>query len=232
MINHEIRDLFATETKRYASEQNELFYLQQHKIDTFIGIILLTGYNSRPRRRLYRSKDDDVTIPLMSRSRKRFVDIKKFIHLSYNDNLTAGDKVAKIQLLQAKVNASLQQFQWFEKDLSIDEQMVLYFGRHSAKMFIWGKAIRFGYKSWVLASSDGYLCKFGTYTRACKTKDSSKQHGPQVVSNFLSIVEKPVCYRVYFESFFFYRTCYCEIYTRKVSKLSGLYAKTAPRSVP
>ena len=93
LFNDEIRDLITTETKRYASQQNELFYLQQHEIDTFIDIILLTGYNSRPRQRLYWSKDDDVVIPLISRSmsRKRFEDIKKIIHFADNDNLAAGD---------------------------------------------------------------------------------------------------------------------------------------------
>ena len=76
--------------------------------------------------------------------------------MAENDNLTAGVKLAKIRPLKDKVNASLQQFGLFEKDLSIDEQMELYFGRHSAKMFIRGKPIRIGFKNWVLASSDGY----------------------------------------------------------------------------
>ena len=75
--------------------------------------------------------------------------------------------LAKILLLQDKVNNLLQQFELFEKDLSIDEQMVPYFGRHSVKMFIRGKPIRFGFKNWVLASSDGYPYKLGTYTGAC-----------------------------------------------------------------
>ena len=122
-------------------------------------------YNSWPRQCLYWSEDDDVAIPLILRSmsRKRFEDIKKFIHFADNDNLTAGDKLAKIRPLQDKVNASLQQLGFFEKDLSIDEQMVPYFGRHFAKMFIRGKPIRFENKNWVLASSDGYPYKFETY---------------------------------------------------------------------
>ena len=137
-FNDEILDLIATEAKRYASQQNELFYLQQHEIDTFIGIILLAGNNSRPRQRLYWSKDDNVAVPLISRSmsRKRFEDIKKFIHFADNNNLNAGDKLAKIRPLQDKVNASLQQFGLFEKDLIIDKHRVLYFGRHFAKIFI------------------------------------------------------------------------------------------------
>ena len=80
--------------------------------------------------------------------------------------------------------------------------MVLYFGRHCAKMFIDGKPIRFAYINWVLASSDGYPYKFETYTGQCDTKDSSKPLGSQVVSALLSIVENPACHCVYFDNFF------------------------------
>ena len=69
-------------------------------------------------------------------------------------------------------------------------------------MFIRGEPIKIGYKSWVLASSDGFLCKFETYTRACDTKDSSKPLGPQVVSSLLLIVKNPACCCVYFDNFF------------------------------
>ena len=67
LFNIEICSLIATATERYASQQNELFHLEQHEIDTFIGIILLTGYNGRPRQRLYWSKNEDVVNPLVSR---------------------------------------------------------------------------------------------------------------------------------------------------------------------
>ena len=69
-------------------------------------------------------------------------------------------------------------------------------------MFIQGKPICFRYKNWVIASSDGYPYKFGTYTGACITKDRSKPLGPQVVSDLLSIAEKPACHRVYFDNLF------------------------------
>ena len=70
------------------------------------------------------------------------------------------------------------------------------------RMFIRGKPIRFGYKNWVLASSDSYSYKFETYTGACDTKNSSKPLGPQVVSALLSIVENPACHCVYFDILF------------------------------
>ena len=80
-------------------------------------------------------------------SRERFEDVKKLIYFVDNNNLPAGNKLAKIQPLQDRVNVLLQQFRVFSKNLPIDEQMVQYFGRHSAKMFIRGKPIRFGKKS-------------------------------------------------------------------------------------
>ena len=135
-------------------------------------------------------------------SRKRFEYIRKLIHFADNNNLPAGDKLAKIRPLQDRVNASLQQFGVFAKNLAIDEQMVPYFGRHSAKMLIRGKPIRFDYKNWVLASSDGYPYKFETYTRPCDSKECSKPSRPQVVSAFLLIVENPACRCVYFDNFF------------------------------
>ena len=90
----------------------------------------------------------------------------------------------------------------FAKDLAIDEQVVPYFGRHTAKTFNRGKPIRFGNKNLVLASNDGDPYKFEIYTRACDTKNSSKPLGPQVVSALFSIVENSACHCVYFDNFF------------------------------
>ena len=69
-------------------------------------------------------------------SRKRFEDIKKLIYFVDNNNLPGREKLAKIRPLQDRANVSLQQFGVFAKDLAIDKQMVLNFGRHSAKIFV------------------------------------------------------------------------------------------------
>ena len=130
------------------SQRNKVIHLTPQEIEAFAGILLLTGYNSRPRQCLYSRKDNDISCPLISRamSRKNFEDIRKLIHFADN-NLPARDKLAKIRPQQDRVNAPPQQFGVFVKDLAIDEQMVPYFGRHSAKIFIRGKPIRFGYKN-------------------------------------------------------------------------------------
>ena len=83
LFNEEICSLIACETEQYASQRNEVIHLTPQEIEAFVGMLLLTGYNSRPRHRLYWSKDDDISCPLISRSmsRKRFDDIMKLIHL-------------------------------------------------------------------------------------------------------------------------------------------------------
>ena len=89
-------------------------------------------------------------------SRNAFRKIKSYLHGCNNNTICGDDKWAKLQPLIDLVNQKLIQFWVFAEHLSIDEQMVPYFVRHSCKMFIRGKPIRFGYKNWVLSSDDGY----------------------------------------------------------------------------
>ena len=91
----------------------------------------------------------------------------------------------------------------FAKDLAIDEQLVPYYSRHTVKMFIRGKPIRFGYKTGFYHQVMATLTNL-RHTRACDAKDSSKLLGSQVVSALFSIVENPACHCVYFDNFFTY----------------------------
>ena len=90
-------------------EISMVIHLAPQEIEAFVEILLLTEYNSQPRRRLCWSKDDDISCPLISKSmsRKRFEAIKKLIHCADNNNHPARDKLAKIRSLQDRVKASL-----------------------------------------------------------------------------------------------------------------------------
>lgn len=55
-----------------------------------------------------------------------------------NQQLQGSDKWCKLQPLVDLVNEQLIQFEIFTKELSIDEEIVPYFGRHSFKIFIRG----------------------------------------------------------------------------------------------
>ena len=65
--------------------------------------------------------------------------------------------------------------------------MVLYFGRHSAKMFFRGKLIRFDFKIWCLCGSNGYPYNMKIYQR----KDKKLQDQflvSRVINNMVDVI--------------------------------------------
>lgn len=76
----------------------------------------------------------------------------------------------KIQPLIDKIKSRCLQYFEPEQNLSYDESMVKYYGKHSCKQFIRNKPIRFGYKIWCLCTSVGYLVNFDIY-QGKNTKD-------------------------------------------------------------
>ena len=105
---------------------------------------------------------------------------------------------------QCSVNATLAKFGVFHKDLSIDESMVPYFGRHIAKMFIRGKPIRFGYKLWSLCGSDGYPYHPQVY-KGKKATSSNEPLDTRVVNHMVEVVRENsdvAKHHFFFDNFF------------------------------
>ena len=71
-----------------------------------------------------------------------FVPLKKNLHLADNHDLDPLDIFSKLRSFFELLNQKFVQFGIFTHNLSIDEEMVPYFGRHSCKMFIRGKPVR------------------------------------------------------------------------------------------
>jgi hypothetical protein len=68
--------------------------------------------------------------------------------------------------------------------------MVPHFGRHSCKMYIKGKPVRFGFKLWCLCSSEGYPYLLIPYAGANVNKEKSYVGmGGQVVLELLSLLK-------------------------------------------
>ena len=145
------------ETKRFATQKNTNV-LSMADLNTFNVILMLTGYHSLSRTRMFWEKEDDVGVALVyeAMSRKDFEEIKRYTHFADNDNLDTNDKFAEQRKLYDITNKTLQQFVFFHTYYSIDEQMVPYTGKNSSKQTIRTKSIRFGYKNFMLTSDDGY----------------------------------------------------------------------------
>lgn len=192
-FDEDVLEMIVEYSELYArSKGNDTFSTTPDEIRAFIGILLVTGYSPAPRRKLYWSRDSDVHNEAISSAmtRNRFLEIMKYLHVSDNGRLDGSDKMAKVRPLMSMLNERfLHYFEFVKKqDLSIDESMVPYFGRHGCKQFIRGKPIRFGYKMWVLATPLGYVLQFEPYqgARGRQTEYPGLGMGGSVVVDLLA----------------------------------------------
>ena len=187
-------------------KNNLQFTVTNDEMMNLIGIIFLSGYNKRTCETDYWSKSPDLEclIVASAMSRTRFQHIKSYLHAADNQNLSET-KMAKIEPLYQILNEKFQRYGIFHENLSIDESMVPYFGRHSCKQFIRGKPIRCGYKIWMLASNTGLPYRVAIYQGKENGGDSDKPLGYRVVTSSLSPCANPSDHHVFFDNFSSYQ---------------------------
>ena len=124
----------------------------------FITIFLVTGYNTLSTKRMYWEQESDVLNCAISDlvSRNQFHEVLRYLHQADNHNLQEKGKLIKVRPFYDMINKKfLQTFQMEEK-LCVNESMIPCYSKHSAKQYIKGKSIKFGYKIWCLNTSQGY----------------------------------------------------------------------------
>jgi len=108
----------------------------------------------------------------------------------------------KVRPLMDMLISNFKKIGYFHKNLSIDELMIEYFVKHSAKQFMKGKPVRFGYKNWMLVSSSGYCYDFDVYCGKNENEKRTMPLGAKVVLDFVSKIPNPSPYNVYFDNYF------------------------------
>lgn len=209
------------QSNKYAVQNNRHgFQLEMYQLKRFIGFLLFSGYHQLPRERMYWETCEDVSVPIVREalSKHQFSQIKRNLHLADNSEIDKEDKMFKIRQYYNLLNDRFLQFGVIETFLSIDEQMVPYFGRHGAKMFIRGKPVRFGYKLWCLCTSTGYILKVIPYSGKSAFVDSSLGLGASVVKELLQAIPQPQEHAVYFDNFFTSHTLLDQL------RISGFHA--------
>jgi DNA excision repair protein ERCC-6 len=160
----------------YIKHQSEMYSKQKlptsnfvvsiEELKVFIAILLISGYNTLPRRDMYWSLDADLRNEAIccAMSRNRFREILRYIHFADNLSLPLNDKYAKIRPLITHLNeCSMALLPSNSKSVDVDESMVPYYSHHSCKQRIQGKPIRYGFKFWSLNASSGYLINTEPY---------------------------------------------------------------------
>ena len=112
---------------------------------------------------------------------------KSMFHLVDNTILESNsNKMAEVMLLYDHLNSSFIKYGIFHKLLSIDESMVSYYERHSCKMFIRSKPIRFVYKLRCLCGAYGYPYHMKIYTG--RAENSTGPLDSHVVNEKVAII--------------------------------------------
>ena len=200
MITH-----ITTQTNLYAGQHNIRLEMTADELRTVFGGILLSGYSKLPHRRMYWFSSDDVPSLLnQSIRRNRFDDILKHVHLADNETLNADDRIAKLRPFVSKLQEKFRENNYLDEQLSIDESMIPYYGRHFAKQYIRGKPVRFGFKNWALCSSSGYMYGFDIYTGKNMAAQYEYGLGGDVVLGLIEQVCLPpnAGHKVYFDNYF------------------------------
>ena len=169
-FSEDIMNYICRETVKYAVQGGDFqFTLSEDDLYKYFGILLLSGYNKLPQRKMYWETRTDSNNFLVrhAMNRNKFEKIHKHLHFNDNSKLNACDKLYKVRPLLDHLNDKFCLYvQPMGNHFSLDEAMEPYFGHHGIKQFIRGKPIRYGFKFWCLARSHGFLVKFYPYTGA------------------------------------------------------------------
>ena len=138
--------------------------VQTSELKVFIVRLILSGHNTLPRTLMYWSRSADVFGEAVSNAmrRDRLDNIKKCSHFNTSELVTSV-KYTKLRPLIQQLQTKFMLHFVPSKNMSNDEAMVEYFGKHGYKQVIRNKPVRFGYKAWCQSTPQDYLCAFDVH---------------------------------------------------------------------
>lgn len=199
--------LICEQSSLYATSKGRNFTMDEEKLKRFITILLISGYVEVPRYQMYWQMNDDCHNNAISSlmSKNEFEKCMQNLHIADNNTLPTNDKYGKIRPLITHLNDSCLENFFPEQDISVDEGMVAYYGKHPTKQFIKGKPTKFGYKMWCATTRLGYLIQFEPYQgQGTFVNDKSLGLGGTVVKELLQDIPRPpqCTYHILFDNFF------------------------------
>ena len=196
--------MIADQTNLYAQQKGHSFAkVTVDEIKTFVFIVMLSGYLPVPQRRLLWSDGLDCHNMLVTSSMRvnRFEEIMRNLHIANNAHID-DERLYKVRPIINAINAA-GKIIGFSSNLSVDESMLPYYGRHSTKQYIRGKPVRFGFKMWCLCGHDGFLYHAQTYAGSdTHLPESGLGHGPDVVLGLLEQANVQAGHTVGFDNLF------------------------------
>lgn len=100
-------------------------------------------------------------------SRDRFLIILRCLHFATNpepDQPKPDDRLYKIRPVITYFNTKMNQLYYPDKNLSLDESMILWRGRLLFRQYIANKRHKYGLKLYMLTEPNGFILRFAVYT--------------------------------------------------------------------
>lgn len=140
--------------------------IDEIEIECFIGLIIYMGYVKKPSIYDYFEKSKISGTPGINRllPRERFLQIYRT--LIFRD-IDKNDKSfnAKFQLLKDAIITNSQLYYLPQRELSLDESLIDFKGRHKNRVYMPNKAHKYGFKAYMLTeSSSSYILNWSIYS--------------------------------------------------------------------
>ncbi|KAI4468025.1 transposase is4 [Holotrichia oblita] len=171
--------------------------------------------------------------------RNRFFTIMRYMHCADNSNADPLDKLWKIRPLMDRIKDKCKENFIPEEQLSYDESMIKYYGKHGCKQFIRGKPIRFGYKMWCLNTVSGYLIDFAMYQglNPRRNENYEQLYGKATAPLVVILDELPkhvkyLRYNIYFDNLFTGVNLLCHLKSRGYGGTGTMRDNRVPKSCP
>lgn len=210
-IDDELVTKILNETRLYALRNNRADpNLQRHDIYVFIAILIVTSYMRPVNTRLFWQDSADTHNDMVTQAmpRNKFDVIKRNLHFASEP--VPEDRYWKVRPLILHLQAKFMENFVPIQNVSHDEAMIAYFGRHGLKQAIRNKPIRFGFKAWCQCSPDGYCLMFDLYQGASLSPRAEEKNqlvgksGATVLDLLDNMREdlKQLPFHIYFDNFF------------------------------
>lgn len=157
----------AIQSKLYArpDKGNHSWSMDEDACYVFLAILLFPVM--LPRRCMFGGYIETVKIRLL---RMPWAEISSTIYGSYSvysscdkSKTNKDNRAANIRAFYSLITERYQKFMLLQRNISIDETMLPYDGRHPSKQFICRNAMEYGIKLWALAPSNVCVIQFDPY---------------------------------------------------------------------
>ena len=223
----ELWSLMEEETNRYAGQnpQRPSSHMKMWRDTTveelqhFVGLCLLMGIHVLPVQQHYWSQDPALGVPYFSETmpRDRFNDLRKYLHFADNATLDQTDRLAKLRPFLRLLEDQYRTVFVPTQNISVDESLWSYHGRHHARQYNPSKRARCGFKAYKLCASDGpaagYTCAFKVYMGQDRSNIPASTKVVMDLMAFARLLD--VGYKLYTDSWYTSPTLFHELQSRK-----------------